>query len=155
MVKEKNFEVFVSDYSSSVDEWKRAQIVPKSELPPLNSEQRNVARKMGASEEDYQRNVLAGQFGETRLHSRGEALGIVVQEMLRGLGSGYRLDAVKGEMINSRWICRVETPDHIANVAIPRELVDDVLDSGAKEEIEKLRHCLLTGLGRSELIGKH
>jgi hypothetical protein len=83
-----DFEVLVSDYSSSVDEWKQAQMAPKSDLPPLNKQQREVARKMGVSEEDYQRNVLAGQFGEMRLQSTGEALGKVVQDLLGSAGLG-------------------------------------------------------------------
>jgi hypothetical protein len=145
-----DFEVLVSDYSSSVDEWKQAQMAPKSDLPPLNKQQREVARKMGVSEEDYQRNVLAGQFGEMRLQSTGEALGKVVQDLLHMLGPDYRLDAVNGEMINGRWVCRIRTADQIVNVTIPREMVDDALESGTKEELERLRDCLLVGLGHGK-----
>ena len=155
MTKDKSFEVFVSDYSSSIDEWRAAQAMPKSKLPPLSEEQRHVARKMGIPEEDYRRNVFAGELGEKRLRNRGEDLGLVVEKLLSKLGAGYRLDAVKGEMINSRWLCRVETPEGIVNVAISRELVDDVLDSGATEEREKLKRHILAELGRIEGITRH
>jgi hypothetical protein len=155
MTKQQKFEVLVSDYSSSVEEWKRAMVAPRSELPPLSEQQREVARKFGVSDEEYARGVLAGLYGEERIRSRGEQLGELVETILQGLGPTYRLAAIKAEMFNGRWICRIMTPEKIANVAVPRELADDVLDSGVREEIDRLKNCLLTGLGRDELIARH
>lgn len=155
MRKGTDFEVLVSDYSSSVDEWRQAQLVPKDELPALSRQQREVAKKMRVSEEDYQRNVLAGRLGEMRLQSRGEALGKIIQQLLQRLGSEFRLDAVKGEMVNCRWLCRIETPEKLTVVAFPRELVDDVLDSGAAEELERLKRSLYVGLGQGSLLATH
>ena len=152
MTKNQKFEVFVSDYSSSVDEWKQAMAAPVSELPKLNDQQKEVAKKFGVSEEEYGRGVLSGQLGEVRMRRRGQGLGEVVQGLLDGLGPGYRLIAVKAEMFNGRWLIRIETPDKVANIALPRELADDVLDSGTMEEMEKLKVRLLAGLGRNELI---
>lgn len=154
MTKQQKFEVFVSDYSSSVEEWKRAMAAPRSELPPLSEQQREVARKFGVSDEEYARGVLAGLYGEERMRCRGERLGELVESILQGLGAPYRLAAIKAEMFNGRWVCRIETPERIANVAVPRELADDVLDSGATEEIDMLKNCLLAGLGRNELIAR-
>jgi hypothetical protein len=141
------FEVSVNDYNTSVDEWLRSGTVPKAELPRLTKLQKTVARKMRVSEEDYQRNLLAGQLGQMRLRSRGQALGLAIQDSLRGLGAGYRLDAVRGELDNCRWICRIEASGQAVNVTISRELADDVLDLGSKEAIEKLNRCLRASLG--------
>jgi hypothetical protein len=155
MANGRNFEVLLLDYSVSVDEWMQAQAASRTKLPPLSKQQREVARKMGIPVEEYQRNVLAGQLGEMRLQSKGEALGLVVQELLRGLGPGYRLESIKGDPGNERWICTVGTPDIVANVAIPRELADDALDSGAKDEVQRLARHLAAELRGSGLIGKH
>ncbi len=154
MTSKSKFEVFVSDYSSSVDEYRRAMQAPLSELPELTAEQRTVAKKMGISEEDYRRSVLAGRLGESRMLRRGQGLGEIVEKLLDGLGPDYHVDAIKAEMFNSRWLVRVAAPDRIFNVAVPRELADDVLDSGTSEEIERLKNCVLSGLDRSELIAK-
>lgn len=155
MASEKEFDVFVSDYSSSVEEYRRAMTVAESELPELTEQQKTVARKMGVSEEDYRRGVLAGKFGESRMLSRGRKLGATIQELLEGLGPEYKVDAVKAEMFNDRWLIRILTPSRVFNVAIPRDLADDVLDSGAIEEVERMKNCLLTGVNRSELIARH
>ncbi len=152
MAEQDKFQVFVSDYTSSVEEWREAMTVPRAQLPPLSDQQSEVARKFGISDEEYARAVLAGQYGETRMKDRGQALGRAIQSILGGLGSDYRLVAVKAEMFNGRWVARITAPDKVANVAVPRELADDVLDSGVMEELEKLRVCLLTGLGRTEFI---
>jgi len=154
MTKRQKFEVFVSDHSSSIEEWKQAMAARRSELPPLSEQQREVARKFGVTDEEYARGVLAGQYGEKRMRSRGERLGELVETILQGLGPAYRLAAIKAEMFNGRWVCRIETPEKIANVAVPRELADDVLDSGVMEEIDRLKNCLLAGLGRNELIAR-
>jgi len=152
MTSKRKFDVFVSDYSSSVDEWRRAMAAPSSDLPELTEQQRAVARKMGISEEDYRRGVLAGRLGESRMLGRGQQLGELVESILQGLGPDYRVHAVKAE--NGRWLVRIVAPDGVFPVAISRELADDALDSGALEEIERLKNRLLNGLGRGELIGR-
>ncbi len=152
MTSKRKFDVFVSGYSSSVDEYRQAMTAPRSELPQLTGEQQTVARKMGVSEEDYARGVLAGRLGESRMRRRGEGLGHAVEELLTGLGPDYRLDAVKADMFNERWLIRIVTRDRVFNIPVPRDLADDLLDSGASKEIERLKNCLLVGLGRSELI---
>lgn len=151
MEADQGFDVFVSDYSSSVEEYRRAMAAPKSDLPKLTAQQKTVAKKMGISEEDYQRGVLAGRFGEKRMLQRGKGLGTVVKDLLGSIGSEYRVEAVKAEMFNGRWLIRVAGPDRVFNVAVPRELADDVLDSGAAEEVERLKRCLLAALGHTEL----
>ena len=153
-MKNPRFQIVVSDYSSSVDEWKRALGAPRSELPKLNEQQKEVARKFGISDEEYARGLLAGLYGEERMRQRGQHLGEVVEEILGGLGEDYRLAAVTAQMFEGRWILRIQTPAKIVNVAVPRELADDVLDSGAIEEIDKLKAQVLSAVGRNELIAR-
>jgi len=51
------------------------------------------------------------------------------------------LEGVIAEMVKTRWLLRIRTPTGVVPVQVPRELADDVLDSGASEEIEKLAPC--------------
>jgi hypothetical protein len=154
-MQKQEFEVFVTGSGSSVEEWQRAMAAPKSELPKLEKGQREIARKFGVSEEEYARGVLAGKYGEGRIRERGIELGKRIKSILDGVGSDYRLAAVRSEMLNERWLVRIVSPKKVANIAVPRDLADDVLDSGAKGELEKLRTLVLSEIGHSEFILKH
>jgi len=148
------FEVHVSGYRSSAEEWKRAFEAIASELPPLTDQEREIARRFQVSEEDYKRGKLAGILGQKGLEVRGHAFGDQVQYILSGLGDGYHLKAVFWEGQKLRWILRIETPHKLVAVAVPFELADDVLDSAAIQDIERLKNLVLLGVGRQELIGK-
>jgi len=152
MKKQTKFEVFVSGVSSSVEEWKRALEAPKSELPELSAQQKEIARKFGVSDEDYGRGVFVGSLGEKRIKSQGEHLGNVAEGILGALGPDYHLQAVIAEMVERRWILRIQTPEVIVPVEVPRELADDLLDSGTVDEVEKLKICLLSALERKKVI---
>jgi predicted component of type VI protein secretion system len=142
-----SFQVVVSDYTCSVDEWRRAQKAAKSELPELNEAQREVARKFGIGEEEYARSVLAGHYGMRRMAARARKLGEEVEGILRDLSPTYRVVMVVAEMFRGRWIVRLKSPDKEAGVAVPRELGDDLLDSRLREAAEQLRARVLHGLG--------
>jgi len=148
-----HFAVFVSGVTGSVEDWQKAMKAPKSELPKLNEEQKEVARKMAISEEEYARGVLAGQYGENRQRERGEGLGRRVEELLEGLGEPYRLIALIREVGKMRWVARINTPNEPKNIAIGVELADDIIDSATVQDLERLRILLLESLGRRDLLG--
>lgn len=152
MAKGRDFDVQLSDYSVTVDEWFQAQKARKSDLPALTQVQRMTARKMGIREEEYQRSVLASQLGELRLESRGEALGKLIAELLPAIGAGLKLESVKGDIETGRWICRIGAGRQRVSVGIPREAADDALDSGTG--VEPLKRLLTSALSRQGLIGK-
>lgn len=154
MAEEPKFKVFVQNLSASVQEsvedWSRAQ--KASDLPELSEGQKVSARKWGISEEEYARLLLAGHFRQERIRNRGKALGKLVEEVLGGLGPGYRLLAVTAETFQGRWVFRVETPQAIVNVRVLSEFADDLLGLRTLDDIEQLKNLLLRGLGRDELI---
>ena len=140
-MKEARFDVQVPDYTSSVEEYHRAQLAPRSELPKL-------------SEEEYARGVLAGLYGRERKMARARRLGEAVQGLLEGLGDGHRVLSVLSDVDRSRWIVAIQTPEGVRNVVIPLELADDVLDWSLREKIDELRSRLAYGLGRDKFPGK-
>ena len=98
-MKRPDFTVRVSDFTTSIEEWDRAQRAPRSELPNLSAEQKDVARKFGITEEEYARSVLAGRYGNERMNTRARHLGKEVQRILGTFGDGrYRVVAVTAEM---------------------------------------------------------
>jgi len=149
-----SFEVYISGTSSTAEEWKQALEADKSRLPVLDSEQKEVARRFQISEEDYARSVLAGQLSEDRHKERGKRLGEAASQVLEGLGSGYRLDAVLRKGTDFKWLLRIENPKGFTIADIPLDVADDVIDSGAFDATEKLRVRVLESLGRTELLRK-
>jgi hypothetical protein len=148
-----HFNVFISGVTSSVEDWQKAMNAPKGELPKLNEEQKEVADKMGMSEEEYARGVLVGQYGEQREKERGKRLGTKIEEIMGGLGAPYRLEALIREGVKGRWVARIETPSVPKNVAVGVELADDLIDSGTVQDEERLRVLILQSLGKQDLLG--
>jgi hypothetical protein len=148
-----HFNVFVSGVTSPVEDWRNAMNAPKGDLPKLSEGQKEIARKMEMSEEEYARGVLVSQYGEQRQKERGEKLGKRVEEILGGLGEPYRLEAVILEGFRGRWVARIETPSAPKNVAVELELADDLIDSDTVQADERLRILILQSLGRQELLG--
>ena len=149
-----HFDVFISGVTGSVEDWQKAMNAPKGDLPVLNQEQKDVARKMGMSEEEYARGVLVGQYGEARQKQRGMKLGKHVEEILDSLGQPYRLEALIREGVNLRWIARINTPQAPKNVAIGTDLASDIIDSAAVQDLERLRVLILEALDRKDLLGR-
>jgi hypothetical protein len=149
-----SFEIVVSDYTSSVEEYRRAQQAPRSDLPPLSDDQRAAARGFKISEEEYRRGVLAGIYGRKRQQARGRRLGEEVRKILSDLGSDDRVVRVAYEMDRLRWVVSIEASGRILDVAVPRELADDVLDRALREQTEELRARVARGLGRTVAVAK-
>jgi hypothetical protein len=145
-------DVVVLGATGSPEEWRRALRAPASELPPLDSAQREDARRRGVSESDYARGVLLEKLAEKRWQERGQALGDRVREVLKPLGSEYRLVTVLAEVARRRWTVRFEGGGAVLDIHLDGELVDDLLNYNALEDTERLRVKLLKGLGRGELV---
>jgi hypothetical protein len=117
-----------------------------ADLPCLSPEQKEVAKKLGISEDAYARSLLASKFGDERMRQRAHVLGEVIQVLLEKFGSEYRVEAVVADMFNGRWVVRVGFPRGDFDLRVPRELADDVLDSGQPSEVTKLKALVRTGI---------
>lgn len=145
-----NFRVELSDYSVSVEEWRRAQNAPKSELPELSEAQRAVAGRFGISEEQYARSVLAGRYGMRRLRSRAVRLGEEVEKILRDVSSESRVTRVVADMARERWVILLRTPTRQVGIPVSREIGDDFLDFATREATEDLKARVKSGLEMGE-----
>lgn len=148
------FEVFVPDYTSSIEEYRRAQRAPKSELPQLTGDQKAVARRFKISEEKYARGVLAGIYGRERQRARGKELGETVQAIVDDFGTRAQVVRVAYQSDRLRWLISMKTSDGIVDVAVPRELGDDVLDTALRESAEELRGRVGRALGLAGTLAK-
>jgi hypothetical protein len=150
-----NFDVVISGGTVSLDHRQRAINAAKEELPDLNEEEKEIARKRGISEEEYARRVLLAHYGEDLQRERGKVFGERIQKILEGLGSEYKLDAVIRQGTQLRWLARIEVGGKVFAVAIPMELADDIIDAGSDRDISRLRNLVFFGVGRQDLISKH
>ena len=139
MPREEQFEVVISDYTASAEEWRRAHGVPDDELPTLNSDQKRTARLFGLTEEAYARSVLAGNYGQERMKRRAEDLGQRLNAIAQGILAGSRVDSVIADMFRGIWLVGLRTERGGTTIEVPRDLADDVLDSGQeREKLESL-----------------
>ncbi len=154
MAEEGNIEVCVSGpIRGSNDGWQRARQVPVSKLPELTPGQKDLARRFGASEEQWARRELASQYDLEWMRKRGLEFGRIVQKVLDSIASGYRLSAVAVEGFKNRWVVRILTPDGTANIAVPAVLAESILDSYTIQDLDQLKSLLSTNLQRKDLIG--
>lgn len=138
----------------SLADWNRALAAPKSELPTLDDGQKKAARKFGETLEEYARRELAGRYGQERVRHRAGLLGEVVASILKGVAPNYRLIKVIADMFKERWIFTVQAPKGLTNVAIERDLGDDVVDWSLREGTEEITGKLLYGLGLDKMTVK-
>ena len=151
-----DFDVHISGSSSTEEEWSRALSAPADQLPPLSTEELETAKRYGGSGEEYRRSKLASVYAHQRLEPRGRVIGERAQEILSRWASDCRLEAVSWQGSKMRWVLRIrEAASKTANVSIPAELADDIVDSGADQDIGRLKNLVLFGVGRGELIYKH
>jgi hypothetical protein len=129
-----DFVVAVSGAAGSEEEWRRA-------LQP------EVAGTPGPN---------AQAQAEERLKVRGHRLGEQVKHILAVLGNEYRLTAVlwEGFRPEPRWLIRIQGPRRVAEIPIPAELADGVVESATLDDLERLKNLVLFGAGRQDLIFK-
>jgi hypothetical protein len=137
MAQDQEFGVSVVEGRVSAQDWLRAAKVSRKEL-----EQQGMSA----------RDDLARAFAEERLRSRGADFGGKVQSILAGMSDEYRLIEVVAEPRKARWLVKIQTARGIASVAVPEDLADDVVDSGALQDLDELKRHLEAWLMRTDLI---
>jgi hypothetical protein len=143
---EPRFEVVISDYTASIEEWHRAHEAPGSKLSELSPDQKDVAHLLGVTEEAYARSILAGSYGQERMQNRARALGQLLNSMAHDILAGSAVDSVIADMFRGIWLVGLRTAGGGTTITVPRELADDALDSGQESEHDKLASLVRSGL---------
>lgn len=131
-------EIIITGFSASLTDSQKARAVPLNELPQLNDEQREVARKFEMSEEDYARQVLAFQYGGTRLQAGAAKLARVIEERLPGLVPGVDLEKLIYEVGLEDHKMWLRHADQHYVVRLSQTDVDDWLARGRPEDFDQL-----------------
>ncbi len=152
---EKFYQVSVSDFRSSIEEWHRAKTAPASELPPISEEEKKYLKRIGRSEEEHRRSLLAGIYGNKRQRTKARRLGELALHFLREIGEQvgerYWLVGIFWEAERLRWLLKVQTPNRVVGVPVPFELADDVVEAEILSEQDRLKQMLLAGVGKARI----
>src|SRR5882757_1670766 len=76
------FEIELPGGSTNLEEWRKAQALPVSELRQLTTEEKEVARKLGITEESLARSAKADEFGKERMRRKAQEFGQRVNRIL-------------------------------------------------------------------------
>ncbi len=151
------FEVVVKGYSTSLDDWARANRVPRDELPSLTEEQKKFARKYGVPEEDFARSVLAGRYGSERLCAEADRFARVLQEAVHDLRPQQEIEIVQViySSFDRRFTCHLREGSNEFTLYVSSTQVADHLDSGDSNLRKTIKEILREKIqqARTQAVG--
>jgi hypothetical protein len=135
-------EIAVDGWRASVADWNAVRRVPAGELPPLSPEQREVAKKLGAAEQDYARSALAGERTREALLHKTERFARLLEQRVRSSRLQAGIRRVMLRTFEHRFDVEIEADGRIIPLRIEEALVDDYFDAGSLDAEERLGRIL-------------
>ncbi len=120
----------------------------------LPASERDLAHRMGLSEDEYRRRKFEYLIGEERRRDRGRELGKLVERVLAELSDQYQLESVTWNPETRTWRFGIRSSAGQQNVVVKGDIADQVMDFRTQGEFDRLRNLVLFGLGRGDLIFK-
>ncbi len=119
-----------------------AYSVPKEDLPPLIDAQREVARKLGVSEEGYARSFVAGEKTSNWLLEKTKRFADFLQERVPAFRAGAQVESVILRTTEQRFDVEVRVDGDTIPVRVREALVDDIFESGSERAERNLGRVL-------------
>lgn len=119
-----------------------AQSIPKEDLPPLTDAQREVARKLGVSEEGYARSFVAGEKTWNSLLKKTKRFADFLQQHVTSVASAAQVESVMLRTTERRFDVAVRLGDRSVPVRVKETLVDDLFESGSEQAERNLRRII-------------
>ena len=126
-------EIIIEGWRAGGEDRKEAKSVPASQLPPLNDAQKEVAKKMGISEEDYARSTFAGKRNQDRLLEKTRRFAEILDGKLRSKFEGSRIERVRLVTIEHEYRIEISANQRKFVFRVPEEMVDDFIEGGSAE----------------------
>jgi len=142
-------EIVIEGWRAGGEERKEANSVPASELPPLSDVQKEVAKKMGISEEDYARSAFAGKLNQERLLQKTRRFAENLDSKLRSKIQGARVDRIRLLTLEHEYRIELTANERTTFFRVPEEMVDDFIEGGSADVgrvIERNLETVLAGL---------
>jgi hypothetical protein len=135
-------EIAVDGWRAGAAERDAVRNLRTEDLPHLTEEQRTVAKKLGISEQDYARSVVAGERNREALLAKTERLARLLDQRIAALGIDGRINRVTLRTIQDRFDVEVQVNGKVLPLRIEETLVDDYFDNGSADSEERLAHIL-------------
>lgn len=120
--------IVVNGSPVSLEDWSSAKRANVQELPALSEMQREAARKLQVSADDYARSLLAQQYGADRVRTRAEKFASRLNRLLLEkniVGQVVKLERRPGALA---WVVDIGVRTGAGSLQVPFELFDDVVD---------------------------
>ena len=137
-----DFRVYISGGTVSIDAWRQAMEAGEDKLPALSEDQREAARIVAMTEPEYARGVLADELGKRQQQEIGRKLGEIIAGFLPRIPQGWKLESLVRKGIDRVWLAHFESGGITDEVAIPTDLVDDVVESDSSMSRKRLERLL-------------
>jgi hypothetical protein len=126
-------EIIIEGWRAGGEDRKEAKSVPANQLPPLNDAQKEVAKKMGISEEDYARSTFAGKRNQERLLEKTRRFSEILDSKLQSKFEGSRIERVRLVTIEHEYRIEISANQRKFIFRVPEEMVDDFVEGGSAE----------------------
>jgi len=143
-------EISVQGWKASPSDWEAVRKMPKGELPALSDEQKEVARKLGLTEEDYARSALAGERTQNALLIKTEMFARLLEKKIHEIGLKAIVENVVLRILEDRFDVMLRVDGTSLPLRIKEGIVDDLFESGSAEAEDKLLRILKATLGTRE-----
>ena len=134
--------ISVQGVRAEAKDWDAVSKLPAHELPALTEERRRVARKLGISEEDYARSVLAGERTTDKLLAKTEWFGRYFQEQVAQTVPGASIEEVTLNTLEHRFEVSLRVGQQIIPLRVAEGLVDDLFERGSRQAELGLRRVM-------------
>jgi hypothetical protein len=135
-------EIAVDGWRAGSVDWEKVRNLPSEQLPQLTEDQRAVARKLGVSEEDYARSVVAGERSQEVLLAKAERLARLLEQRMRAAGIAGQVNRVTLRTIQDRFDIELQVNDRVLPLRIDESIIDDYFDGGSGDSEQRLSQIL-------------
>ena len=126
-------QISVDGWKASPSDWSAVRGIPKDQLPSLTKEQKEVARKLGISEEDYARRALAGERTQAALLAKTETFARLLDKSIHEMGFSASVESVVLRIIEDRFDVLLDINGTKLPLRVNEAVADELLESGSAE----------------------
>jgi hypothetical protein len=135
-------DVIVSGSRSSSHDWHISNQVPSSALPTLTPAEKEVAKKLGITEEGYARSTYAEKLTRTELELRARRLGNLIEMWLKPDFPEVKIESVWLKTFEGKFRIDLHVGRRSVMFFMDEELVDELFNGGSAGAEKKLRRVV-------------
>ncbi len=148
-------EIVIDGWRAGGEERREAATTPAWQLPTLTEEQKTVARRMGISEEDYQKSVYAGRLNQNRLIEKTKRFAAILEAKLGKMAPGAHIDRIRLLTIEREYRIDIYVEGKKVLFRVAEDMVDDFMEKGFADVGQRIEQNLETVLAVQATHTRH